>query len=92
MAASPTCWAAHRTALAGLAVFTAASLLTGLATGAPMLIRGHAVQGVGAALLSPAALSIVTTTFHGPERNKALGVWAALGGAGSPPASCSAVP
>ncbi|CAM5303553.1 DHA2 family efflux MFS transporter permease subunit OS=Streptomyces alboniger OX=132473 GN=CP975_01540 PE=4 SV=1 [Streptomyces alboniger] len=74
---------AHRTALAGLAVFTAASLLTGLATGAPMLMSGRALQGVGAALLSPAALSIVTTTFHGPERNKALGVWAALGGTGS---------
>ncbi|MEU0069777.1 MFS transporter [Streptomyces sp. NPDC006332] len=74
---------AHRTALAGLAVFTAASLVTGLATGAPMLMTGRALQGVGAALLSPAALSIVTTTFHGPERNKALGVWAALGGTGS---------
>ncbi|WP_405617556.1 MFS transporter [Streptomyces sp. NBC_00076] len=74
---------AHRTALAGLTVFTAASLVTGLATGAPMLMSGRALQGIGAALLSPAALSIVTTTFHGPERNKALGVWAALGGTGS---------
>ncbi|MFD8757662.1 MFS transporter [Streptomyces mirabilis] len=74
---------AHRTVLAGIAVFTAASLVTGLATGAPMLLGGRMSQGVGAALLSPAALSIVTTDFHGAERNKALGVWAAVGGAGS---------
>ncbi|MGW4136109.1 MFS transporter [Streptomyces mirabilis] len=74
---------AHRTVLAGIAVFTAASLVTGLATGAPMLLGGRMSQGVGAALLSPAALSIVTTGFHGAERNKALGVWAAVGGAGS---------
>nr|WSY56414.1 MFS transporter [Streptomyces sp. NBC_00886] len=74
---------AHRTVLAGLALFTAASLVTGLATGAPMLMSGRVLQGVGAALLSPAALSIVTTSFHGAERNKALGVWAALGGTGS---------
>ncbi|WP_406327244.1 MFS transporter [Streptomyces sp. NBC_00203] len=74
---------AHRTVLAGLAVFTAASLITGLATGVPMLLGGRILQGVGAALLSPSALSIVTTAFHGPERNKALGVWAAIGGTGS---------
>ncbi|MFF7595183.1 MFS transporter [Streptomyces mirabilis] len=74
---------AHRTVLAGIAVFTAASLVTGLATGASMLLGGRISQGVGAALLSPAALSIVTTGFHGAERNKALGVWAAVGGAGS---------
>ncbi|OIJ86687.1 MFS transporter [Streptomyces colonosanans] len=74
---------AHRTVLAGLAVFTAASLVTGLATGAPMLLTGRVFQGLGAALLSPAALSVVTTSFHGTERNKALGVWAALGGTGS---------
>ncbi|MDX3755255.1 MFS transporter [Streptomyces sp. AK02-04a] len=74
---------AHRTVLAGIAAFTAASLVTGLATGAPMLLGGRMSQGVGAALLSPAALSLVTTGFHGAERNKALGVWAAVGGAGS---------
>ncbi|MFF7642977.1 DHA2 family efflux MFS transporter permease subunit [Streptomyces canus] len=74
---------AHRTVLAGLAVFTGASLVTGLATGAPMLLGGRVLQGIGAALLSPAALSIVTTSFHGAERNKALGVWAAIGGTGS---------
>ncbi|MGW4204133.1 MFS transporter [Streptomyces sp. NPDC004726] len=74
---------ARRTLLAGLAVFTAASLVTGLARSAPLLIGGRVAQGVGAALLAPAALAIVTTTFHGPERNKALGVWAAIGGTGS---------
>ena len=74
---------ARRTLLAGLAVFTAASLVTGLAENAPMLLGGRVAQGVGAALLSPAALSIVTTTFPGAERNKALGVWAAIGGTGA---------
>ncbi|WP_053203141.1 MFS transporter [Jiangella muralis] len=74
---------ARRTVLAGLTLFTAASLVSGLAWNAESLIGGRIVQGVGAALLSPAALSIVATTFHGTERNRALGVWAALGGAGS---------
>jgi MFS family permease len=48
-----------------------------------VLIGGRAAQGIGAALLSPSALSLVTTTFTGAERNKALGIWAAIGGAGS---------
>ncbi|MBQ1088852.1 MFS transporter [Streptomyces sp. B93] len=74
---------ARRTLLTGLAVFTAASLVTGLAQGAPVLLGGRIAQGVGAALLSPAALSLVTTTFHGAERTKALGVWATLGGSGA---------
>ncbi|WP_030674348.1 DHA2 family efflux MFS transporter permease subunit [Streptomyces cellulosae] len=74
---------ARRTLLAGLAVFTTASLATGLAGSAAPLLGGRIAQGVGAALLSPAALSIVTTTFHGTERNKALGVWAAIGGSGA---------
>jgi EmrB/QacA subfamily drug resistance transporter len=72
-----------RTLLAGLAVFTSASLVAGLATGGSLLIGARVGQGVGAALLSPAALSVLTTTFHGPERNRALGVWAALGGSGA---------
>jgi EmrB/QacA subfamily drug resistance transporter len=68
----------------GLVVFTLASLACGLASGAAVLIASRAVQGVGAAIISPAALSIVTTTFEeGPERNKALGVWGALGGSGA---------
>ncbi|MEV8308181.1 MFS transporter [Streptomyces flavidovirens] len=74
---------ARRTLVAGLTVFTAASLVTGLAETAPTLLAGRTAQGVGAALLSPAALAIVTTTFHGKERHKALGVWAAIGGTGS---------
>src|SRR6266704_736914 len=74
---------ARRVMLTGLAVFTAASLLGGLAANGPLLIGSRAAQGVGAALLSPSALSLVTTTFTGAERNKALGIWAAIGGAGS---------
>ncbi|NBH03477.1 MFS transporter [Amycolatopsis sp. SID8362] len=73
----------RRVFLAGLAVFTLASLVSGLAANATMLVAARAAQGVGAALLSPSALSIVTTTFHGPDRNRALGVWAAIGGAGA---------
>jgi MFS family permease len=46
------------------------------------LLGGRVAQGVGAAMLSPAALSVVTKTFHGEERNKALGIWSALGGGG----------
>lgn len=73
----------RRTFLAGLIVFTAASLGAGLAPNGTVLIVARAAQGVGAALLSPAALSLVTTTFTGTERNRALGVWAAIGGAGA---------
>ncbi|MEV4537758.1 MFS transporter [Asanoa sp. NPDC049518] len=69
--------------LAGLLIFTAASLVTGLADSATMLLAGRVAQGAGAALLSPAALSLVVTLFGGEERNKALGVWSALGGGGA---------
>ena len=74
---------ARRVLLTGLAVFTAASAVSGLATDGAMLIGGRAAQGIGAALLSPSALSVVTTTFTGARRNKALGIWAAVGGAGA---------
>jgi EmrB/QacA subfamily drug resistance transporter len=74
---------ARRLVLTGLTIFTASSLVAGLSVNAEMLIGGRIGQGIGAALLSPAALSIVTTTFHGTERNKALGVWGALGGTGA---------
>lgn len=74
---------ARRVLFSGLALFTAASLLCGLAASGGLLITGRAAQGVGAALMSPAALSIITTTFHGTERNRALGVWAAIGGTGA---------
>ncbi|VFA97790.1 MFS transporter [Nocardia cyriacigeorgica] len=74
---------ARRMVLTGLTVFTGSSLLAGLAMNAPMLLGGRVGQGIGAALLSPAAMAILTTTFHGAERNKALGVWGALGGVGA---------
>jgi MFS family permease len=67
--------------LAGLAVFIVASLACGLAGGEAELIAGRAVQGVGAALMSAAALSILVVTFtRGKERNIALGVWGATSG------------
>jgi EmrB/QacA subfamily drug resistance transporter len=69
--------------MAGLVLFAVASLAGGLATTDIQLIAARAVQGLGAAMLSPAALSIVTTTFtEGAERNKALGVWGAVAGSG----------
>ncbi|SDS60415.1 MFS transporter [Jiangella sp. DSM 45060] len=74
---------AKRIVLAGLTVFTAASLLTGLAESSELLIAGRVAQGVGAALLSPSALSLVVTLFDGDERNRALGIWSALGGGGA---------
>ncbi|HEX6418695.1 MAG TPA: MFS transporter [Acidimicrobiales bacterium] len=73
----------RRMFLVGLATFTLASLASGLSGTGGALVAARAAQGVGAALLSPAALSIVTTTFHGRERHRALGVWAAIGGAGA---------
>src|SRR5947207_4674880 len=70
--------------LVGLVIFTAASLLNGLATTSGMLIGFRALQGLGAALISPAALSIISTTFaEGKERARALGVWAAIAIGGS---------
>src|SRR5205085_3666487 len=69
--------------ITGLIVFALASLAGGLAQSEGWLIAARAVQGFGAALLSPAALSIVTTTFtEGAERNRALGVWGAVAGSG----------
>ena len=70
--------------LVGLTLFTVASLVCGLSGSIGVLIGARAVQGVGAAIISPAALSIVSTTFReGAERNKALGIWGALGGSGA---------
>src|ERR1700733_6718540 len=67
----------------GLALFTASSLLDGLAWSEGSLIAFRTLQGLGAALLSPAALSILTTTFkEGRERNLALGIWGAVSGSG----------
>jgi EmrB/QacA subfamily drug resistance transporter len=74
----------RRVFFVGLALFTGASLACGLATSEAFLIIARAVQGVGAAIVSPAALSIVTTTFEeGAERNKALGIWGAVAGSGA---------
>jgi len=69
--------------LTGLAVFTLASLAVGFAPDATLAIAGRVGQGVGAALLSPSALSWVVTLFEGKERARALGVWSALGGGGA---------
>jgi EmrB/QacA subfamily drug resistance transporter len=73
----------RRMFIAGLALFTVSSLLDGLAWSEGSLIAFRSLQGLGAALLSPAALSILTTTFkEGRERNIALGVWGAASGSG----------
>ncbi len=73
----------RRVFMGGLILFAIASLAGGLAANDGQLIAARAVQGLGAAILSPAALSIVTTTFRdGSERNKALGVWGAVAGSG----------
>jgi EmrB/QacA subfamily drug resistance transporter len=70
--------------LGGLVVFTLASLLDGLAVSSGMLIGSRALQGLGAAFISPAALAIISTTFkEGADRAKALGVWAAIAIGGS---------
>jgi len=74
---------ARRMTLAGLAMFTASSLLCALSRDAAMLLAGRSLQGLGAALMSPAALATVMTLFTGASRGKALGVWSALAGAGS---------
>jgi EmrB/QacA subfamily drug resistance transporter len=68
----------------GVMLFTVASFLCGLAWSEGVLIGARALQGLGAAIISPAALSIITTSFdEGPERNKALGIWGAIGGSGA---------
>src|SRR6059058_2139155 len=70
--------------LVGLTLFTVASLVCGLAGSIGVLIAARAVQGLGAAIISPATLSIIMTTFEeGSERNKALGIWGAMGGSGA---------
>ena len=73
----------RRMFMLGLVLFSLASLAGGLAQSEAWLIIARAVQGLGAAIVSPAALSIITTTFaEGAERNRALGVWGAVAGAG----------
>ena len=73
----------RRMFMVGLVVFSLASLAGGLAQSEAWLITARAIQGLGAAIVSPAALSIITTTFaEGAERNRALGIWGAVAGAG----------
>jgi EmrB/QacA subfamily drug resistance transporter len=73
----------QRLFIAGLVIFTGASLMNGLAASSGMLVGGRTLQGLGAALVSPAALAIVTRTFdEGAERTKALGVWSAIAAGG----------
>jgi EmrB/QacA subfamily drug resistance transporter len=73
----------RRMFIAGLGLFSLASLVGGFATSETMLIAARGVQGLGAAILSAAALSIITVTFtEGADRNKALGIWGAVAGSG----------
>jgi EmrB/QacA subfamily drug resistance transporter len=73
----------RRMFLTGLGVFTASSLASAMAGSAATLFTSRAGQGLGAAILSPAALSIITTAFQGSQRAKALSAWGAVGGAGA---------
>ena len=74
----------RRLFMIGVFAFTAASLICGLAWSPAALLAARVVQGVGAAIMTPTALSIIVTTFpDGAERNKALGIWGALGGIGA---------
>jgi len=74
----------RRVFMIGVVIFSIASLFCGLAWSESVLIASRAVQGFGAAVITPSALSIVMTTFEeGAERNKALGIWGALGGGGA---------
>jgi EmrB/QacA subfamily drug resistance transporter len=73
----------RRLFMAGIALFSSASLVCGLSQSEPMLLVARGVQGLGGALVSPAALSILLTTFaEGTDRNRALAVWGAIAGAG----------
>jgi EmrB/QacA subfamily drug resistance transporter len=74
----------RRMFMIGTVLFAAASLACGLAGSIGVLVAARAIQGIGAAIISPATLSIITTTFdEGSERNKALGIWGAMGGSGA---------
>src|SRR5499427_1552027 len=74
----------RRVFMAGVLLFTASSLMCGLAWSSAALLAARVVQGAGAAVMTPTALSIISTTFtEGAERNKALGIWGAMGGIGA---------
>src|SRR5256885_925395 len=68
----------RRIFIIGLSVFTLSSLACGLSSSAPELISARAVQGIGAALMMPATLSIISATFHARERGMAIGIWAGV--------------
>ena len=72
----------RRVFMAGVMLFIASSLAGGLATSSAMLIGARLVQGLGGAMMSPAALSLLTTSFGGEDRGKALGIYGSIGGAG----------
>lgn len=72
----------RRVYLAGLGLFTLASIGAGFATNGAEIVSIRAIQGIGGAILSPATLTIIVTTFHGARLPKALGVWSAVAGAG----------
>jgi EmrB/QacA subfamily drug resistance transporter len=79
----------RRVFVAGVGLFALASLLCAVADSRGLLVGGRALQGVGGAVMSPATLAIITTSFaEGAERNRALGIWGAIGGLG---ASCGAL-
>ena len=76
-------WGRRRTFVAGLALFTAASLCCGFSFSPGMLVASRALQGLGAAITAPAALSIITTIFEeGPERDRAVAAWTAVAAGG----------
>ena len=76
-------WGRRRTFVAGLALFTAASLFCGFSVSPGMLVASRALQGLGAAITAPAALSIITTIFEeGPERDRAVAAWTAVAAGG----------
>lgn len=73
----------RRVFLVGIAIFTVASVVCGQSTEPVVLVAARVVQGAGAAVMAPTALSLLLTTFEpGPERNRALGVWGGIGGVG----------
>jgi len=72
----------RRVFMAGMLTFTAASFVSGLASGASELIMARGAQGVGAALMTPAALSLIMTTYQGAQRARGLALWGAIGGLG----------
>lgn len=72
----------RRTFFTGVSIFLLASMVGGLSSNSSMLVAARVVQGMGGALMSPSALSLLNTTFQGPQRARAIGIYGAMGGAG----------